>query len=64
MLFTLHTILDEIEYLCNKIIFLDKRKLILEGNTRKLIDKMSEVKHEKSNLYDLFMQVLRGGENA
>jgi len=56
--------LDEIEFLCNKIIFLDKGKLILEGDTKELIDKMSEVSHEKSNLSDLFMQVLRGAEYA
>ena len=54
--------LDEVEFLCNKIIFLDKGKLILEGDTKELIDKMSEVSREKSNLSDLFMQVLRGGE--
>lgn len=56
--------LDEIEFLCNKIIFLDKGKLILEGDTKELIDKMSKTNHEKSNLSDLFMQVLRGGEYA
>ncbi|UTC66147.1 MULTISPECIES: ABC transporter ATP-binding protein [unclassified Treponema] len=56
--------LDEVEFLCNKIIFLDKGKLILEGDTKELIDKMSEVSREKSNLSDLFMQVLRGGEYA
>ncbi|UTC64006.1 ABC transporter ATP-binding protein [Treponema sp. OMZ 788] len=56
--------LDEVEFLCNKIIFLDKGTLILEGDTKALIDKMSEVSREKSNLSDLFMQVLRGGEYA
>ena len=35
---------DEIEFLCNKIIFFDKGKLILEGDTKALIDKMSEAK--------------------
>ena len=63
IIYTLHY-LDEIEFLCNKIIFLDKGKLIPEGDTKELIDKMSEAKHEKSNLSDLFMQVLRGAEYA
>ena len=55
--------LDEIEYLCDKIIFLDKGKLILEGETEKLLEDITNSKHEKSDLSDLFMNVLhKGGE--
>lgn len=55
--------LEEVEYLCDKIIFLDKGKLILEGETRKLIESISNEKDTKSDLYDVFMKVLnKGGE--
>lgn len=54
--------LEEIEYLCDKIIFLDKGKLILEGETRKLIESISNEKNKKSDLYDVFMKVLNKGD--
>lgn len=55
--------LDEVEYLCDRIIFLDKGKLILEGETQKLIEDIANAEHKKSDLSDVFMKVLhKGGE--
>lgn len=51
--------LDEVEYLCDKIVFLDKGKLALEGETEKLIKKMSDTENKKADLSDVFIKVLR-----
>ncbi len=51
--------LDEVEYLCDKIVFLDKGKLALEGETEKLIKKMSDTENKKADLSDVFINVLR-----
>ncbi len=51
--------LDEVEYLCDKIIFLDKGKLILEGKTQMLIENITDDQNKKSDLSDVFMKVLR-----
>lgn len=51
--------LDEVEFLCEKIIFLDKGKIVKEGDTKKLIEEISLKEHRESNLSDLFIKVLR-----
>ncbi|MDO5733009.1 MAG: ABC transporter ATP-binding protein [Eubacteriales bacterium] len=49
--------LDEVEHLCNQIIFLNEGRLILEGETQRLVAEMGESEH--ANLSDLFMKVMR-----
>lgn len=51
--------LDEVEYLCDKIVFLDKGEIVLEGEKNKLIESMSESKNSKAHLSDIFVKVLR-----
>lgn len=51
--------LDEVEYLCDRIVFLDKGKLVLEGETKKLIEEMSDTETKKADLSDVFLKVLR-----
>ncbi|XVG95684.1 ABC transporter ATP-binding protein [Eubacteriales bacterium KG125] len=51
--------LDEVEYLCDRILFLDKGKLVLEGETKKLIKEMSDAENKKADLSDVFIKVLR-----
>lgn len=51
--------LDEVEFLCDNIIFLDKGKIAKEGETKKLIDEISKKEHKESNLSDLFVKILR-----
>ncbi|QSI05205.1 ABC transporter ATP-binding protein [Treponema pedis] len=49
--------LDEIEFLCGKILFLHQGKLILEGITSELVKTISG--KDKPDLSDLFIQVIR-----
>ena len=51
--------LDEVEYLCDRILFLDKGKLVLEGETEKLIKEISDEEDRKADLSDVFVKVLR-----
>ncbi len=51
--------LDEVEYLCDRIIFLDRGKLVLEGNPQMLIEEISKGKSKKASLADVFVKVLR-----
>ena len=51
--------LDEVEYLCDRILFLDKGKLVLEGETEKLIKEFSDEEDRKADLSDVFVKVLR-----
>ena len=51
--------LDEVEYLCDKILFLDKGRLILEGETQKLISDLSAEENKRADLSDVFVKVLR-----
>lgn len=51
--------LDEVEYLCDRILFLDKGKLVLEGETKKLIKEISDEEDRKADLSDVFVKVLR-----
>ena len=51
--------LDEVEYLCDRIVFLDKGKLVLEGETEKLIKEISDAEDKKADLSDVFVKVLR-----
>ena len=51
--------LDEVEYLCDRIVFLDKGKLILEGETEALIEEISYAEDKKADLSDVFVKVLR-----
>ncbi len=51
--------LDEVEYLCDRIVFLDKGKLVLEGETEKLIREISDAEDKKADLSDVFVKVLR-----
>ena len=51
--------LDEVEYLCDRIVFLDKGKLILEGETERLIREISDAEDKKADLSDVFVKVLR-----
>lgn len=51
--------LDEVEYLCDRILFLDKGELILEGETKKLIQEISDTENKKVDLSDVFIKVLR-----
>lgn len=51
--------LDEVEYLCDRIVFLDKGKLVLEGATKKLIGEMSDAENKEADLSDVFVKVLR-----
>lgn len=51
--------LDEVEYLCDRIVFLDKGKLILEGETEALIEEISSAEDKKADLSDVFVKVLR-----
>lgn len=55
MIYTSHY-LDEIEYLCDRIIFLNQGKLILEGDKSELVKTICD---KGSNLSDLFLKVLR-----
>ena len=51
--------MDEVEYLCDRIVFLDKGKLVLEGETEKLIKEISDAEDKKADLSDVFVKVLR-----
>lgn len=51
--------LDEVEYLCDKIVFLDRGSLVLEGETDKLIKEISNAEDKEMNLSDIFVKVLR-----
>lgn len=51
--------LDEVEYLCDKIVFLDKGRLVMEGETSRLIEEMSDAENKKADLSDVFVKVLR-----
>lgn len=51
--------LDEVEYLCDHLLFLDEGKIVLAGETRTLIQDMAEVEKKKVHLADLFVHVLR-----
>ncbi|MDO5726171.1 MAG: ABC transporter ATP-binding protein [Tissierellia bacterium] len=56
ILYTSHY-LDEVEFLCKKVLFLNEGRLILEGDTAQLVKTIGE--KVDSNLSDLFIKVLR-----
>lgn len=51
--------LDEVEYLCDKILFLDKGRLVLAGETQKLISDISAEENKTADLSDVFVKILR-----
>lgn len=60
ILYTSHY-MDEVEFLCDRILFLHKGKLILEGDTAELV---RQIAGETSDLMDLFEKVLRERPDA
>ncbi|MDO5718998.1 MAG: ABC transporter ATP-binding protein [Tissierellia bacterium] len=56
VLYTSHY-LDEVEFLCDKILFINEGRLILEGDKGDLIERIGQKK--ESNLSDIYMKLLR-----
>lgn len=59
ILYTSHY-LDEVEFLCDKVLFIHEGKLILEGNTKELVQEIGGKKD--SHLSDVFEKVMREKE--
>lgn len=51
--------LDEVEYLCDRILFLDRGRLVLEGETQTLAEDILGGEPQKKNLTEVFLKVLR-----
>ena len=54
--------LEEVEFLCDQLVFLHQGSLVLQGSTNELIQELSLEEKKDSNLKDLFMKVLHGKE--
>lgn len=51
--------LDEMEFLCDELVFLHKGKLIKQGKTKALVEAFKAEQNSNGNLSDLFEQVIR-----
>ena len=50
--------LEEVEFLCDHIVFLNQGKLVLVGETKQLIQELSIQEEKETSLKDLFIKVL------